>query len=79
MLKEETIEDWLTQAVAELLQCDPDSVDVERPFQDHGLGSRDLVSLTGDLSKWLNIELEPTLLFEHTCISKLASHLAQHQ
>lgn len=75
---EATIQAWLVSYLAELLEIDPDSVDVKIPFNRYGLDSLAAVGLTGDLEDWLGLELEPTLLYDYPTIEALAEHLAEN-
>ncbi|MDX2240010.1 MAG: acyl carrier protein [Leptolyngbyaceae cyanobacterium bins.302] len=70
------IESWLTTYLSELLDVSQDEIDSQATFDAHGLDSAAAVGLTGDLADWLNIDLEPTLLYEYPTIQKLAEFLA---
>lgn len=73
-----SVQEWLTHYLANLLDMDPDDVDVETPFEGYGLDSAAAVAMTGDLEDWLKIELDPTLVYDYPTIEKLSSHLAAH-
>ncbi|PSB25006.1 acyl carrier protein [Stenomitos frigidus] len=70
------IERWLTTYLSELLDISQDEVDMQATFDSHGLDSAAAIGLTGELADWLAIDLEPTLLYEHPSIQKLANFLA---
>ena len=44
----------------------------ETPFDDLGINSLLLVRFSLELEEWLNIEIEPTLLIEHSNIRELS-------
>lgn len=73
---ETRIEAWLVEQVADLLALDHDEVDPRQPLADLGLNSIAAVTLTGDLERWLDLDLPPTLAWEHPTIHDLARFLA---
>ncbi|NEO41305.1 MAG: acyl carrier protein [Moorea sp. SIOASIH] len=70
------IQGWLVSYMAELLEIEPDEVDVTIPFDRYGLDSSAAVGLTGDLEDWLLTELDPTLMYDYPTIEALAKHVA---
>lgn len=48
----------------------------DRPLADYGLESRSVIALTGEVEDWLEIELDPTMFFDHPSIDALAAFLA---
>jgi phthiocerol/phenolphthiocerol synthesis type-I polyketide synthase C len=70
------IEAWMTGRVAEELGTDASAVDALASFASHGLASRDLIGLSGELEEWLGTTVSPVVLYEHPTIRALASHLA---
>ncbi len=72
----EVIRAWLVSRLAELLEIDHDEIDVEEPFASYGLGSTELVSLSGELAQWLGRQLPAELAYERPTIDALARHLA---
>lgn len=72
------IQDWIVSYLAELLETDPEEVNVTIPFDRYGLDSSAAVGLTGDLEDWLGmgIELDPTLLYDYPTIEALVKHLS---
>lgn len=69
---------WLQQEVAQLLATHPEQVDPDRPLTEQGLDSADAVGLSGDLEAHLQIELDPTLIFEYPTLRQLVDYLAQN-
>ena len=69
--------DWMRARIARELECQPDEIDIELPFDQLGLDSLAILISTGELAEWLGVELEAATLFQHSTISALAEHLAQ--
>ncbi|NJL21581.1 MAG: acyl carrier protein [Leptolyngbyaceae cyanobacterium SM1_3_5] len=67
---------WVTSYLANLLEVDPDEVDITVPFDRYGLDSLAAVGLTGDLSDWLEREVEPTLLYDYPTVEGLVQYLS---
>jgi len=63
--------------LSELLGIAPHEIDVREPFASYGLGSTELVSLSGELAEWLGRQLSPELTYEYPTIEILARHLAE--
>jgi iturin family lipopeptide synthetase A len=72
----EAIADWIAARLAQLPGGGAQAVERSRPLAEHGLGSRQLVSLSGELSEWLGRPLPPTLFWEHPTIEGVARQLA---
>ena len=72
----ETIQAWLVSRLSDLLQIEPDELDVGEPFDSYGLGSTELVSLSGELGEWLGRDLPAELAYEFPTIEALAHRLA---
>ncbi|WP_330336821.1 SDR family NAD(P)-dependent oxidoreductase [Streptomyces sp. NBC_00557] len=68
----EDVRAWLGSAVAEAAGLDPLAVDPDRPIAEFGLGSRQLVTLAGEVSARTGRPLEPSLVFDHPTIAALA-------
>ena len=72
----ETIQAWLVSRLSELLEIEANEIDVGEPFASYGLGSTELVSLSGELAEWLGRHLPAELAYEFPTIEALASGLA---
>ena len=70
------IQAWIVSYLAELLEVDPDEINVSISFDRYGLDSSVAVGLTGDLENWMERKLDPTLLYDYPTIESLAQHLA---
>ena len=71
------IKTWIVDYVAELLEVEPDKIDVTIPFDRYGLDSSAAVGLAGDLEDWLEEELDPTMLYDYPTIESLTQHLVE--
>jgi myxalamid-type polyketide synthase MxaE and MxaD len=71
-----TIQAWLVSKLSELLEIGANEIDVGEPFASYGLGSTELVSLSGDLAQWLGRDLPAELAYEFPTIEALARGLA---
>lgn len=73
---EAEIRHWLIRRVAQTAGVPEAEIDIAAPFADYGLNSRQAVGLSGDLETWLKRELDPTLVWDHPSIERLARFLA---
>ncbi|VEP16693.1 Phosphopantetheine-binding protein [Hyella patelloides LEGE 07179] len=71
------IQTWIVNYVAELLEVNPNGIDITIPFDRYGLDSSAAVGLAGDLETWLERELDPTLLYDYPTIESLSQHLIE--
>jgi myxalamid-type polyketide synthase MxaE and MxaD len=72
----EAIQTWLVSKLSELLEIEPHEIDVGEPFGSYGLGSTELVSLSGELAEWLGRQLPVELAYECPTVEALARRLA---
>src|SRR5713101_7328550 len=70
------IQAWLVSQLSQVLQVEPQDIDIYEPFTNYGLTSVDAVGLSGDLEDWLKRRLSPTLAYDYPTIVTLARHLA---
>jgi len=66
---------WLVRQLAERLGVAPGEVDVRRPFRQLGLDSKDVVALSGELSRVLGVSLSPTIFYDHPTVGEVVRHL----
>lgn len=71
------IQAWLIAYLSELLEVEPDAIDVKVTFDRYGLDSSAAVGMSGALEDWLGYELEPTLIYDYPTIETLAANLLQ--
>jgi acyl transferase domain-containing protein/acyl carrier protein len=72
----QVIQGWLVARLSELLGIEPREIDVREPFASYGLGSTEMVMLSGELADWLGRSLSAELAYEYPTIETLARHLA---
>ncbi len=73
--KAEAIQGWLIDKLAELLEVEPNQIDVGQDFEEYGLESAEAINLSGDLEDFLGCRLPPTLLWDYQNIEALAQYL----
>src|ERR1700722_10271647 len=73
----EAIQAWIVGRLAEQLGIAANELDVAEPFASYGLGSTELVGLSGELAEWLGRQLPAELAYECPTIETLARHLAE--
>ncbi len=69
------IQEWIISYLANLLEIDPDEIEVTVPFDRYGLNSLAAVGLTGELEDWLGKKIDPILLYEYPNIESLVEYL----
>jgi acyl carrier protein len=69
------IQRWICNQIAERLGIEADEVDPDQPFATFGIGSRDSITLVGELEDWLGRELKVTMLFDFPTVRSLAAAL----
>jgi phthiocerol/phenolphthiocerol synthesis type-I polyketide synthase B len=72
---EEALRYWLVDYLVTNVGCSPDDVDFEASMSDLGLGSRDAVVLSGELSELLGRRVSPVEFWQHPTIGGLARFL----
>ena len=77
VISAEVISGWMVSRLSELLGIESHEIDVREPFASYGLGSTELVSLSGELAEWLGRKLPAELAYEYPTIEVLARHLAE--
>ncbi|MGL5872795.1 MAG: aminotransferase class I/II-fold pyridoxal phosphate-dependent enzyme [Xenococcaceae cyanobacterium] len=74
----ETIEGWLIDKLAEILEIEPHEIDVQKNFTDYNLDSVEAINLSGELESFLSSRLSPTLLWDYQNIEDLAQYLSEY-
>ena len=72
----EAIQGWMIDKLAEILEIEPNQIDVGQDFEEYGLESAEAINLSGDLEDYLGRRLPPTLLWDYQNIEALAKYLA---
>jgi acyl carrier protein len=73
---DQTINDWLVQAISDELEIPKESISLDEPFEDLKLDSLSILTIAFDLEEKFNIEeLSPTVFSEFNTINKLSEWL----
>jgi phthiocerol/phenolphthiocerol synthesis type-I polyketide synthase B len=73
---EEALRHWLADYLVTNVGCSPYDIDFDASMSDLGLGSRDAVVLSGELSELLGRKVSPVEFWEHPSIADLARFLS---
>lgn len=69
------IQTWIVSYLSDLLEVDPEEVDITIPFDRYGLDASAAIGLTGELEDWLGSQVDPTLLYDYPTVEGLVQHL----
>jgi acyl carrier protein len=70
------VQQWLINWLAQEVNVNQNEIDLQEPFVNFGLSSRQAVILAGDLEDWVGITLEPSLAWDYPTIEQLAEFVA---
>lgn len=70
------VQTWMIDYLAKLLMLDRARIDVNDTFESYGLDSAAMVGMTGDLSDWAGIEIDPVIAYDHPTIDALSAQVA---
>jgi phthiocerol/phenolphthiocerol synthesis type-I polyketide synthase B len=73
---EEALRHWLADYLVTNVGCSPYDIDFDASMSDLGLGSRDAIVLSGELSELLGRKVSPVEFWEHPSIADLARFLS---
>jgi phthiocerol/phenolphthiocerol synthesis type-I polyketide synthase B len=76
---EEALRHWLADYLVTNVGCSPYNIDFDASMSDLGLGSRDAIVLSGELSELLGRKVSPVEFWEHPSIADLARFLSGSQ
>lgn len=74
-MDETGMRNWLVDYLVTTIGCSPDEVDIHASMNDLGVGSRDAVVLSGELSELLERQVSPVEFWQHPTIDMLARFL----
>ncbi len=74
---EDEIQNWLMKHVADNTDIAATDIDITKPFSYFGMSSVLAIALSGELERWLNRKLSPTLTWDYPTIELLAAHLTE--
>ncbi|WP_159025668.1 non-ribosomal peptide synthetase/type I polyketide synthase [Aquimarina sp. Aq78] len=67
---------WLQEQIAQELNLTPSRININRSFAELGMTSIQGIRLSGELSRYLNRDVYPTLIYSYSNIVDLAIHLS---
>ncbi|HWO22149.1 MAG TPA: SDR family NAD(P)-dependent oxidoreductase, partial [Kofleriaceae bacterium] len=70
---------WLAARIAELLQIEPQRIDLDAPFASFGIDSRQALALLRELETYVGRKLSPTAMWESPTIAALARYASAEQ
>lgn len=70
-----SVQSWLCEQIAGLVQRRTEEIDIDQPFSTYGLESVDAVGLSASLEDWLQRSYSPTLAYDYPTIGQLARFL----
>jgi phthiocerol/phenolphthiocerol synthesis type-I polyketide synthase B len=73
---EDDLRHWLVDYLVTNIGCSPDDIDFDASMNDLGVGSRDSVVLSGELSELLGRQISPVEFWQHPTIGELARFLS---
>ena len=73
---EETLRHWLADYLVTNVGVSPYEIDFDAPMSDLGLGSRDAIVLSGELTELLGRKVSPVEFWEHPSIADLSQFLS---
>ncbi|MFM7348809.1 MAG: acyl carrier protein [Erythrobacter sp.] len=72
---QQQVQTWMVDYLAKLLMLDRARIDVTDTFESYGLDSAAMVGMTGDLSDWAGIEIDPVIAYDYPTIAALSSQV----
>ncbi len=76
-VNEGTVVDWLTDLFARELKMPPAALKPDRPFPDYGIDSILITQLLQQIRKKMELDIDPSVLFEYATIRSLSEHLSK--
>lgn len=70
------VKDFITNTLAEILSIEPSKLDLDLDFDSYGLNSASAVIMLGELEELVDMDLSPSVLFDHDNVNKLSAHVA---
>ncbi|MDW5329453.1 acyl carrier protein [Plantactinospora sp. KLBMP9567] len=71
----EAIRTWLVGRIAFYLQRPAEEIDADAPLVEIGLDSVYAMTLSGDVEERFDLEVEPTMAWDHPNVNALAGYL----
>ena len=70
---EAAVRNWLVDYLVTNIGCSPDQIDLGASMHDLGVGSRDAVVLTGELSELLGRTVSPVEFWQYPTVTALGA------
>ncbi len=77
-LLKDTLRQWIVQWLTVRGGVEPDEIQLDRRFDDYGLDSLMAIELIGDLEDGFEVELTPSIAWEHPTVDAMAALVAAH-
>ena len=77
MIDSENIRTFIKSILAEIVGTQSSDLDADKDFDSYGLSSASAVIMLGELEEFIDMDLSPSILFEHNTINKLSAHMEQ--
>jgi acyl carrier protein len=71
----EEIQRWIVRHLSESLAVPPETIKRSGVFNELGVDSTIGIEMTGSLSDWLALELDPTVVYDFPTVTLLANQL----
>lgn len=72
-LTEDAVRSWITAYLVRNLRLEGDRISMDGEFDRYGLDSAAVMGMVGDFEDHFGIEIDPTIVFEHPTINRLAT------
>ncbi len=76
-MNKEEIKSWLIKMIAEEAGVQPEAVQTDVSFETFQLDSLSMITISYELEKLLDKEIDPTFFWQHDSIDKLADAVQQ--
>ncbi|MBJ7339969.1 type I polyketide synthase [Mycolicibacterium sp.] len=73
--QEAELRHWLVDYLVTTIGCSPDQIDLDAPLNEQGVGSRDAVVLSGELSEFLHRPVSPVDFWQNPTLNSLVHAL----
>lgn len=70
---------WLVEQIARHAKIAARQIDIRAPFESYGLDSLAAINISGEMERWLDCRLSPTLIYDYPTIEALAYHIASEK
>ena len=77
MTQQTQIRDFIANTLSKITGIAGQDLDADMNFDSYGLSSASAVIMLGELEEFVDMDLSPSVLFEHNTINKLAAHVQE--